>query len=244
VRIGIRLGPFWISSGGGRSRRRRTRTYTASVGDWRCHHAHRTSEAARECAARNGPRPVLSPAHEAELQQKGRRIIQERLAQETQAADADLQRLRRELEAGRKAALDERPAWMVDGMQAVLLEGYENLEVVGESHYQDNLWQLVGSKADRSERIRVEITAVLAAEPYNPHDANAVAVWIDGLKVGHLSRDDAQIYQPGLLALQEKHGKPVALAGVIAGRGTHDGGLGRLGVFLDHNPRDFGIKAQ
>ena len=71
-----------------------------------------------------------------------------------------------------------------------------------------------------------------------------MALWIDGLKVGHLSRDDARLYQPGLLALQEKYGKPVALAGVIAGRGTRDGGLGRLGVFLDHNPQDFGIKVQ
>ena len=90
----------------------------------------------------------------------------------------------------------------------------------------------------------MKITAVLAAEPDNPYDTHAVAVWIDGLKVGHLSRDDARLYQPGLLALQERYGKPVALAGVIAGRGTRDGGLGRLGLFLDHNPQDFGIKVQ
>lgn len=241
--MGIRLGPFWISSGGGRSRRRRNRTYTASVGDWHCHHAHRTPEAARECAARNAPRPVLPPAYEAKLREEDRRIAQERGAREAQAADADLQRLRRELEAEGKTALDERPAWMVDGMQAVLLEGYENLEVVGESHYQDNLWHLVGSDADRSERVRVKIAAVLAAEPNNPHDANAVAVWIDGLKVGHLSREDARLYQPGLLALQEEYGKPVALAGVLVGRGTHHGGTGQLGVFLDHDPQDFGIES-
>jgi hypothetical protein len=117
--------------------------------------------------------------------------------------EADLQRLKRELEEGRKAVPNEHPAWKLEVTQAVVLGGSVNLEVVGESHYQDNLWQLVGSD-DRSERVRVKITAVLAAEPDNPCDANAVAVWIDGLKVGHLSQDDAQLYRAGLLALQEE----------------------------------------
>jgi hypothetical protein len=157
--------------------------------------------------------------------------------------EADLQRLKRELEEGRKAAPNENPAWKIEVTQAVVLGGSVSLEVVGESHYQDNLWQLVGG-ADRSERVRVKITAVLAAEPDNPYDANAVAVWIDGLKVGHLSREDARLYRAGLLALQEEHGVPVALAGVIAGRATRDGGHGQLGVFLNHDPRDFSVKVR
>jgi hypothetical protein len=191
----------------------------------------------------------LPPAYyeQAELRAAGlagghRQTIQQRQTREAQVAESDLQRLKRELETEGTAALDERPAWMVDGMQAVLLDGYENLDVVGESHYQDNLWRLAGSQVDHSAPVRIEVTALLVAEPNNPYDVNAVAVWINGLKVGHLPRDHAQLYKPGLLALQEKHGKPVALAGVIVGRGTHDGGLGLLGVFLDHNPQDFGIK--
>jgi hypothetical protein len=184
VRMGIRLGPFWISSGGGRSRRRVT-TYTASLGDWHCHHAHRTAEAATECAARNGPRrSALSPAYEAELQMEGRRILQKRQAREAQAAEADLRRLRNELDPAGTAVLDERPAWMVDGMQATLLEGNENLAIVGESHYQDNLWRLAGREADRSAPVRIEVTAILVAEPNNPYDTNAVAVWINGLPPG------------------------------------------------------------
>lgn len=137
--------------------------------------------------------------------------------------------------------LDERPAWMVDGVRAVLLDGRETLEVVGESRYQDNLWRLVRGRADLAERVRVEIVAVLVAELENPYDANAVGVWIDGLKVGHLSRSDARLYQPGLMALHEKHGTPIALSGVIAGGGMRDDGIGRLGVFLDHDPEDFGV---
>ena len=46
--------------------------------------------------------------------------------------------------------LDERPAWMVDGMRATLLEGHETLDVVGGSLYQDNLWQLAGGQGTRA----------------------------------------------------------------------------------------------
>ena len=94
--------------------------------------------------------------------------------------------------------LDERPAWMVDGVRPVLLDGRQTLEVVSESPYQEKLWQLVRSRADLTERVRVEILAVLVPEPDNPYDANAVGVWIDRLKVGYLSRNDAQHYRPGL----------------------------------------------
>jgi hypothetical protein len=139
------------------------------------------------------------------------------------------------------AAPDERPAWMVNGARAALLDSRENLEVVGESRYQDNLWRLVDGQTDPTERVRVEIIAVLVAEPDNPYDANAVGVWIDGLKVGHLSRNDARLYRPGLLALEEKHGTPIALSGVIAGGGMREDGIGRLGVFLEHIPEDFGV---
>jgi hypothetical protein len=65
---------------------------------------------------------------------------------------------------------------------------------------------------------------------------------VQGLKVGYLSRDDAQRYRPGLLALEQKHGKPIALAGAIVGGGMRADGPGRLGVFLDHDPADFGLR--
>jgi predicted Zn-ribbon and HTH transcriptional regulator len=141
------------------------------------------------------------------------------------------------------AAFDRPPAWMHDGMQAQLCDGRADLEVVGESHYQDNLWRLVGGRGDPDERVRVDVIAVLAAEPDNPHDANAVSGWVGGLKVGYLSREDAQRYQPGLLALQRRYGQPIALPGVIVGGGMRSDGPGMLGVFLRHNPADFGLRA-
>jgi len=90
----------------------------------------------------------------------------------------------------------ERPGWMHDGAQVALLDGDEDLEVVGESFHQPNLWQLARARPGR-QRVREDIYAVLVAEKDNPYDPNAVAVWINGLKVGHLSRENAQRYRPG-----------------------------------------------
>ena len=118
---------------------------------------------------------------------------------------------------------------MRDGAKAALLEGDRDLEVVGESFYQDNLWRLAVARP--GEPVRVEITAVLVAEDDNPYDSNAIAVWIDGLKVGHLSPGDACAYRPGLLALQRAHRMPIALTGVIPGAGCVTTGQDGLACF-------------
>lgn len=142
------------------------------------------------------------------------------------------------------ARYDEaRPRWMdVATVTVTLAEGNETLEVVGESHYQDALWQLAGGRGSPENYVRQDIYAMLLAEEGNPYDANAMSVWINGHRVGHLSRIDAERYRPGLLALQERHGNPIVLAGVIAGGGIRGDGPGRLGVFLTHDPEDFGLR--
>jgi hypothetical protein len=123
----------------------------------------------------------------------------------------------------------------------VLYGGQHDLEVVGESHYQDILWRIVGRKT--AERVRVAVRCCcLVAEPENPHDANAIAVRIDGATVGYLSRSDAAEYRPGLQALQKKHGCPIGLSGIIVGGGIRTDGLGMLGVWLQHDPADFGLR--
>lgn len=111
---------------------------------------------------------------------------------------------------------------------------------VTQSFYQDNLWYLAGAQPGE-QRVCEDIYAVLVAEDNNPYDPAAVAVWISGLKVGHLSRENAQRYRPGLLAQQQALGGPIALAGVIVGGGIRSDGLGKLGVFLRHDPQDFGL---
>lgn len=121
----------------------------------------------------------------------------------------------------------------------VVLHGGETLEVVGESYRQDALWELAGGFS--ADLIRCEATAVLAPEPENPHDPNAIKVLVGGRHVGYLSRADAAVYLPGLRRLMALHGRPIALYGQIVGGGQREDGLGMLGVFLDHDPADFGL---
>jgi predicted Zn-ribbon and HTH transcriptional regulator len=139
--------------------------------------------------------------------------------------------------ASQSPAIRERP---VEKVNATLYSGHETLEVVGESHYQEALWEIVGGRT--SEPVRFEALALLIPNPDNEFDANAIEVWIDGLLVGHLSRQDAAAYRPGLIRLmQHSEVPPVALHAVVVGGGRRGSGLGYLGVFLDHDPTDFGV---
>jgi hypothetical protein len=59
---------------------------------------------------------------------------------------------------------------MRDGMEVQLCEGRENLEVVGEASYQDNLWRVVRGRSSPNDHLRVDVYAVLVVEPDNPYD--------------------------------------------------------------------------
>lgn len=125
--------------------------------------------------------------------------------------------------------------------EATLYTGDETLEVVGESNYQEALWKIVGAR--RGDRVRYDASAVLLPEPDNRFDANAIKVLINGHLVGYLSRQDAVAYGPGLLALMNESANGlVALDATIVGGGQRSDGPGFLGVFIDHDPADFGIK--
>ncbi|MBM7783735.1 HIRAN domain-containing protein [Tenggerimyces flavus] len=119
--------------------------------------------------------------------------------------------------------------------------GEESLEVVGESNYQDALWSLCGG-VPGGERVRHAVVAVLVPEPENPYDENAISVRIESHRVGYLDRATAASYIGGLRALVSATRHHVALGGVIVGGGLRTDGLGLLGVWLDHNPSDFGVR--
>ena len=121
-----------------------------------------------------------------------------------------------------------------------LFAGEYELEVVGESNYQPTLWAACGGTI--GDRIRHNVVAVLVPEPQNAYDADAIAVQIDGTTVGYLSRDTAVRYRPGLLELMEHNGGHIALEGVVVGGGSYEDGAGRLGLWLKHDPRDFGLE--
>ena len=134
---------------------------------------------------------------------------------------------------------DRRPAWMRTGATFRLYEGELDLDVTGEEHHQDNLWWLAGGQAAAGE-IRAPVQAVLVVEPVDAHDRDAISLWVNGLEVGHLSHRDAQRYRPGLLALQQRHGQPIAVGGVIVrDESSQDGS--RLRLVLRHDPADFGL---
>jgi len=122
-------------------------------------------------------------------------------------------------------------------LEVLLLDGDEEHEVVGESQYQDALERLVGGKSKRSAQ--VETVGVLAPEPENPHDPNAVAVLISGLAVGYLPRGVALTLSARIQRAMRREGKPIAVRAVIVGGWLRDGGdEGSFGVRLYFDPRD------
>jgi hypothetical protein len=126
-------------------------------------------------------------------------------------------------------------------VSAHLHTGDEDLKIVGEANYQEALWAICGGSV--GDRIRHRVVAVVIPEPENPHDENAISIQIDGQLVGYLARDVAVRYGPGLKDLMTRCGGYVALEGVIVGGGYYNDGPGKLGVWLEHDPRDFGLES-
>jgi hypothetical protein len=132
------------------------------------------------------------------------------------------------------------PTTAPEELEATLFPGDETLEVVGESRHQEELWRIAGGF--RADHVRHPCHAVLVPEPDNPVDPHAICVLVDGLQVGYLAREDASLYLPGLSQLKSScETGHVALEAHIVGGGLRGDGIGFLGVFLDHNPADFGI---
>jgi len=125
-----------------------------------------------------------------------------------------------------------------------LIEGTKALEVVGESHYQDNLWHIVGRDRDQNGRVRQAVIAALVPDPNNQYDSRAVAVHIDRALVGHLPRTTASLVFAPLASMYQQinQDERIAVRGeVVGGSDGDDGRLGQLGVFLKWDPEAFGI---
>ena len=65
-------------------------------------------------------------------------------------------------------------------------------DVVGESYYQPALRKLRNGRHMATDN---DFVADIVAEPDNPHDPNACAIYIEGFKVGYLPRDAATDFQ-------------------------------------------------
>jgi hypothetical protein len=105
----------------------------------------------------------------------------------------------------------------------------EVVRVVGVSHYQQALDEIVGERGEA--RVRQAVKAALEPEPENPHDPNAVKVLVDERHVGYLSREDAERYGPAIRMLRDSD-RVLVCDAVIGGRGP-DATTANLGVFLE-----------
>jgi hypothetical protein len=116
-------------------------------------------------------------------------------------------------------------------LESLVLPGGEVVHVVGESHYQAALDAIGGGKCEEGHQLMCQ--AELRPEPHNEYDKRAVGVYVDGRKVGHLSRADAKARQPKLLVLRSQGKRPMCGALISGGWFRRPGDEGHYGIRLD-----------
>jgi hypothetical protein len=116
-------------------------------------------------------------------------------------------------------------------------------EVVGQSHYQDALRDIVGGY--RRDSQAVEATAVIVLDPANRFDPNAVRVEIEGKTVGYIPAEKA--LRVGVLMREQGIKTANVEAQIRGGWRTNQYDQGHFGVQLKM-PRsgwiDFGVGAE
>lgn len=110
------------------------------------------------------------------------------------------------------------PHWGVDveGKPAVWLKGTEEVEVVGEAHYQAHLARVAVPVVQGDHKM--DAVAWLVPEAHGPQGA-VIAVWVGGGLVGVMSPRIAQLWHPLLVDLASHYGRPVACFARVLGRG-------------------------
>ncbi|MDM1545510.1 hypothetical protein HX037_06375 [Ignatzschineria indica] len=109
-----------------------------------------------------------------------------------------------------------------------------NVDVVGESYYQDSLLLIAGPKKSKSKNI--DCHAVLIREPDNAHDPNAVMVVIKGKLVGYLKKSMAKRFSEEWRNLGLTSKIMLVVAAKINGGWKDSSSEGNFGVVLDMPP--------
>ncbi|MDH3226873.1 MAG: bifunctional DNA primase/polymerase [Thermoleophilia bacterium] len=135
--------------------------------------------------------------------------------------------LRRLLGDGGRPRTRERLSGAVGPRERVTLLGTSEVDVVGESHHQDELLDLTGG-GRRYGGVDVGAVAHLTPEPGNRFDPDAVAVMIGTLHVGYLRHADAVRLRPMIDAALRAEGAATCRAVI---RGGWDRGHGDVGAF-------------
>lgn len=109
----------------------------------------------------------------------------------------------------------------------ISLQGRRRVDVVGESHHQDALFELCGGQR-RYGGVEVEAVAELVPDPDNPYDPRAVEVRIGDSAVGHIRREDLEWLRSMIDDSLDLHGFATCRALI---RGGWDRGRGDVGLF-------------
>jgi hypothetical protein len=105
------------------------------------------------------------------------------------------------------------------------IPGTHKIPVVGLGHYTAAVRDTV--KAAPADGI---MAALLLPEPSNPHDPNAIAVYMAGGLVGHVPRHTAEVLQPALMSMSASHGgRPAGCPSVASAAG----GMTRIVLTID-----------
>jgi len=106
-----------------------------------------------------------------------------------------------------------------------------DLQIVGESHYQDELEKITGGKTEDGHRMEVE--AMLIHDDDNPYDNKAIKVCIEGSLVGHLSQELAREFRNRMDEAGYPGMSAVCNALIVGGWYRGGGDEGHFGVRLD-----------
>lgn len=90
------------------------------------------------------------------------------------------------------------PSIYIEGKLAHLGTLNKNKFIVGQSYHQDELhllFQLARPGFFSKPTASMYTVANLVPEPNSPYDANSVAVYVGGLRVGYLAREIAEAYR-------------------------------------------------
>lgn len=122
-------------------------------------------------------------------------------------------------------------------MKAVKLMGGSVVPAVGEASYVKAFERICGPRCPNGYDLAVQAT--LAAEPDNPYDGNAVAIYVGSEKVGYLGRNVAAPYQALLLDLHRRDAYAWCAASICGGWDNGGGDTGHFGITLDLAPPQF-----
>jgi len=114
--------------------------------------------------------------------------------------------------------------------------GTFSCEIMGESHYQDNLEDICGGRTEEGANIITQ--AALVLDDDNPYDSKAVRVDIGSRTVGHLTKTHARDYRRNLMKAGHPRVQAICKARIVGGWDRGGGNAGYFGVKLDL-PHDY-----